>query len=71
VGRPWGVTLFWLLLCVVVPSALFRIGMAVVNRLRPRAPATTAAAAVPGNTPALPWFAPGASPPAHRKEPSS
>ena len=73
VGRPWGVTLFWLLLCVVVPSALFRIGMAVVNRLRPRAP--TVAAAVPDNTPdltpTLPWFAPGASPPAHRKEPSS
>jgi hypothetical protein len=72
VGRPWGVTLFWLLLCVVVPSALFRIGMAVVNHLRPRAPT---AAAVPDHTtdlaPTLPWFAPGASPPAHRKEPSS
>ncbi|MFI7385910.1 hypothetical protein [Streptomyces sp. NPDC049813] len=36
VGRPWGVTLFWLLLCVVVPAAVFRIGMAVVDRLRPR-----------------------------------
>ncbi|WP_409236820.1 hypothetical protein [Streptomyces sp. PA5.6] len=35
VGRPWGVTLFWLLLCVVVPAAVFRIGMAVVDRLRP------------------------------------
>ncbi|MFI0239645.1 hypothetical protein [Streptomyces sp. NPDC016845] len=36
VGRPWGVTLFWILLCVVVPAAAFRIGMAVVDRLRPR-----------------------------------
>ncbi|MFJ9040533.1 hypothetical protein ACIRF8_28625 [Streptomyces sp. NPDC102406] len=36
VGRPWGVTLFWALLCVVVPAAVFRIGMAVVDRLRPR-----------------------------------
>ncbi|MFG2607436.1 hypothetical protein ACGFT2_28410 [Streptomyces sp. NPDC048514] len=36
VGRPWGVTLFWLLLCLVVPAALFRIGMAVVDRVRPR-----------------------------------
>ncbi|WP_149828991.1 hypothetical protein [Streptomyces tailanensis] len=35
VGRPWGVTLFWLMLCVVVPAALFRIGMAVVDRVRP------------------------------------
>ncbi|WP_425424757.1 neocarzinostatin apoprotein domain-containing protein [Streptomyces aurantiacus] len=36
VGRPWGVTLFWILVCVVVPGALFRIGMAVVDRIRPR-----------------------------------
>ncbi|QTD98949.1 hypothetical protein S1361_16475 [Streptomyces cyanogenus] len=36
VGRPWGVTLFWILLCLVVPAALFRIGMAVVDRIRPR-----------------------------------
>ncbi|MFI8522540.1 hypothetical protein ACIGEZ_32800 [Streptomyces sp. NPDC085481] len=35
VGRPWGVTLFWLLLAVVVPAALFRIGMAIVDRVRP------------------------------------
>ncbi|WP_443080292.1 hypothetical protein [Streptomyces sp. SP18BB07] len=35
VGRPWGVTLFWLMLCLVVPAALFRIGMAVVDRARP------------------------------------
>ncbi|MFI5976614.1 hypothetical protein [Streptomyces sp. NPDC051452] len=38
VGRPWGVTLFWLLLCLVVPAALFRVGMAVVDRLRPGGP---------------------------------
>ncbi|MFJ5301314.1 hypothetical protein [Streptomyces sp. NPDC088350] len=36
VGRPWGVTLFWILVCVVVPAALFRVGMAVVDRIRPR-----------------------------------
>ncbi|WP_426364202.1 hypothetical protein [Streptomyces sp. E-08] len=35
VGRPWGVTLFWVLLGVVVPAALFRTGMAVVDRARP------------------------------------
>ncbi|MFE5965596.1 hypothetical protein [Streptomyces sp. NPDC056463] len=39
VGRPWGVTLFWLLLAVVVPAALFRAGMAVVDRARPGASA--------------------------------
>lgn len=38
VGRPWGVTLFWVLLAVVVPAALFRTGMAVVDRVRPRHP---------------------------------
>ncbi|WP_189957855.1 hypothetical protein [Streptomyces alanosinicus] len=38
VGRPWGVTLFWLLLCLVIPAAVFRIGMAVVDRVRPRRP---------------------------------
>jgi len=38
VGRPWGVTLFWILLCVVVPAAVFRIGMVVVDRVRPRRP---------------------------------
>lgn len=36
VGRPWGVTVFWILLCVVVPGAVFRLGMAVVDRVRPR-----------------------------------
>ncbi|MES5822048.1 hypothetical protein [Streptomyces sp. RG80] len=38
VGRPWGVTLFWILVCLVVPAALFRIGMAVVDRVRPHRP---------------------------------
>ncbi|MET8409082.1 hypothetical protein ABZV34_13520 [Streptomyces sp. NPDC005195] len=42
VGRPWGVTLFWILLGVVVPAAVFRIGMAVVDRVRPRRPARRA-----------------------------
>ncbi|MER6013405.1 hypothetical protein [Streptomyces bluensis] len=37
VGRPWGVTLFWILLAVVVPAAVFRVGMAVVDHVRPRA----------------------------------
>ncbi|MGW2516515.1 hypothetical protein ACWC09_05670 [Streptomyces sp. NPDC001617] len=36
VGRPWGVTLFWILVCVVVPAAVFRAGMAIVDRIRPR-----------------------------------
>ncbi|MEU2287418.1 hypothetical protein ABZ614_36855 [Streptomyces sp. NPDC013178] len=36
VARPWGVTLFWILLCLVVPAAVFRVGMAVVDRVRPR-----------------------------------
>ncbi|WP_055530468.1 hypothetical protein, partial [Streptomyces graminilatus] len=36
VGRPWGVTLFWVLAAVVVPAAVFRVGMAVVDRVRPR-----------------------------------
>ncbi|MEW1634333.1 hypothetical protein AB0469_09680 [Streptomyces sp. NPDC093801] len=36
VARPYGVLLFWGLLLVVVPTALFRLGMAVVDRVRPR-----------------------------------
>ncbi|WP_055490229.1 hypothetical protein [Streptomyces sp. TP-A0356] len=39
VGRPWGVTVFWILVCLVAPAAVFRIGMAVVDRVRPRVPA--------------------------------
>ncbi|WP_436848563.1 hypothetical protein [Streptomyces asoensis] len=53
VGRPWGVTLFWILLCLVVPAAVFRVGMAVVDRVRPPRPArrpdrAPAAARAPG-----------------------
>ncbi|MGW7453663.1 hypothetical protein [Streptomyces sp. NPDC054787] len=36
VDRPYGVLLFWGLLLLVIPAALFRIGMAVVDRVRPR-----------------------------------
>ncbi|MEV7419342.1 hypothetical protein [Streptomyces sp. NPDC089919] len=36
VDRPYGVTLFWILLCLVVPAGVFRIGMAVVDKVRPR-----------------------------------
>ncbi|GHG77220.1 neocarzinostatin apoprotein domain-containing protein [Streptomyces griseocarneus] len=63
VGRPWGVTLFWILLGVVVPLAVFRAGMAVVDRVRPRTPAgAPEAAGNPGGAPALPWFTPAADP---------
>lgn len=44
VGRPWGVTLFWILLFLVVPAALFRIGMLVVDRARPRVPSAAGGA---------------------------
>ncbi|MGW6395623.1 neocarzinostatin apoprotein domain-containing protein [Streptomyces sp. NPDC055103] len=57
VGRPWGVTLFWVLLAVVVPAALFRIGMAVVDRARPaarRPAAGRASARVPRTRTAAP-----------------
>ncbi|MEJ8644055.1 hypothetical protein WKI68_27305 [Streptomyces sp. MS1.HAVA.3] len=37
VDRPYGVLLFWGLLLLVIPAAVFRIGMAVVDRVRPRA----------------------------------
>ncbi|MFE7133946.1 hypothetical protein ACFVIM_24125 [Streptomyces sp. NPDC057638] len=72
--RPWGVTVFWVLLAVVVPTGLFRIGMAVVDRIRPPATAgtprtvgTAGTQAPPAGPPAdavpsLPWFAPGAGP---------
>ncbi len=63
VSRPWGVTLFWILLCVVVPLALFRAGMAVVDRVRPRPPTgdRTREPGGPGAG-ALPWFTPEADP---------
>ncbi|MFI5766733.1 MULTISPECIES: hypothetical protein [unclassified Streptomyces] len=37
VARPYGVLLFWGLLLLVIPAGIFRIGMAVVDRVRPRA----------------------------------
>ncbi|MFE9930622.1 hypothetical protein [Streptomyces sp. NPDC005533] len=37
VDRPYGVLLFWGLLLLVIPAAVFRVGMAVVDRVRPRA----------------------------------
>ena len=81
VGRPWGVTLFWILLCVVVPAAVFRIGMAVVDKVRPRPAASrprlprhrprlrTRAAAPPVSTTttaSLPWFTPDSAPSENR-----
>ncbi|MEV6053235.1 hypothetical protein [Streptomyces sp. NPDC052107] len=78
VGRPWGVTLFWILLCLVVPAALFRIGMAVVDRVRPRRPGAARLTRTlrlpqlprtggrttepPPTNPTLPWFAPDSVP---------
>ncbi|MEU2392950.1 neocarzinostatin apoprotein domain-containing protein [Streptomyces sp. NPDC007369] len=72
VSRPYGVLLFWGLLLLVVPAGLFRAGMAVVERARPRAtpavtaPAAPAAPTAPATAPApttttattavLPWF---------------
>ncbi|MFI2204520.1 hypothetical protein ACH47Z_27790 [Streptomyces sp. NPDC020192] len=76
VGRPWGVTLFWVLLCLVVPAALFRIGMAAVDRVRPRRPGgahrtrtvprlprpRSRTPEPPPSTPTLPWFSPDSVP---------
>ncbi|WP_260868043.1 neocarzinostatin apoprotein domain-containing protein [Streptomyces sp. SAJ15] len=62
VGRPWGVTLFWILLGCVVPVAVFRAGMAVVDRLRPPAVARAPDEAVEGGAAALPWFVPEPAP---------
>ncbi|MGK5544015.1 neocarzinostatin apoprotein domain-containing protein [Streptomyces sp. URMC 127] len=56
VGRPWGVVLFWVLLGCVVVVGLFRVGMLVVDRVRPRPPAGD------GDR-GLPWFVPGTLPP--------
>lgn len=59
---PWGVTAFWILLALVVPAALFRIGMAVVDRLRP--PGPRHALRAPGGKPV-------AAPPAAPQDPDS
>ncbi|MFI1017611.1 neocarzinostatin apoprotein domain-containing protein [Streptomyces sp. NPDC020965] len=78
VGRPWGVTIFWVLLAVVVPAALFRIGMAIVDRVRPnrvaRGPARHRARAATGpaeptattTTAVLPWFTADSAPSENR-----
>ncbi|MEV7991798.1 hypothetical protein AB0O67_07745 [Streptomyces sp. NPDC086077] len=76
VGRPWGVTLFWVLVCLVVPAAVFRAGMAVVDRVRPRRPGGVRHRRLPMRLPCpsarrrpqppsnstLPWFTPDADP---------
>ncbi|MEU7029630.1 hypothetical protein AB0A60_23490 [Streptomyces sp. NPDC046275] len=68
VGRPWGVTLFWVLLALVVPAALFRIGMAVVDRVRPPLGGRRARGRTPAHAP-TPASAPvSASPSASASE---
>ncbi|MCJ1678912.1 hypothetical protein MTF65_16520 [Streptomyces sp. APSN-46.1] len=72
VDRPYGVLLFWGLLLVVIPAALFRAGMAVVDRVRPRVPAVRGSAPPPrsgrpaespqASTAVLPWFTPDSEP---------
>lgn len=63
VDRPYGVLLFWGLLLLVIPAAVFRIGMAVVDKVRPREPGggrhrgvrlPDAAAAVTARLPGIP-----------------
>ncbi|MFD9410930.1 hypothetical protein ACFWBN_28445 [Streptomyces sp. NPDC059989] len=64
VDRPYGVLLFWGLLLLVIPAAVFRIGMAVVDKVRPRTPGASgrhrgarlpdAAAAVTARLPRIP-----------------
>ena len=53
--RPWGVALFWALLYLVVPVALFRLGLYLLAR---RHPFPVAAPVEPPYLP-LPWFPPG------------
>ncbi|MFI9831812.1 hypothetical protein ACIHIX_29490 [Streptomyces sp. NPDC051913] len=72
VGRPWGVTLFWVLVCLVVPAALFRAAMAVIDRARPRRPGRPSRAAARLRMPELTLRLPGAhSGPAEQPPPSS
>ncbi|WP_329384735.1 hypothetical protein OG625_23880 [Streptomyces sp. NBC_01351] len=53
VDRPYGVLVFWGLLLLVIPAALFRIGMAVVDKVRPReTPAGGRHRGVPPESPA-------------------
>ncbi|MEW2632729.1 hypothetical protein AB0903_13990 [Streptomyces sp. NPDC048389] len=52
---PWGVTIFWVLLALVVPAAVFRVGMAVVDKVRPPRPRHARAAPAPAApAPAVP-----------------
>jgi len=59
VGRPWGVTLFWVLVCLVVPAALFRVAMAGIDRVRPRRPGRSSRAAARLRMPELTLRLPG------------
>jgi hypothetical protein len=69
VGRPWGVTLFWVLVCLVVPAAVFRAGMAVVDRVRPARPGGRARARRLGvRWPPLPSRLPGTGRPAPERQ---
>ncbi|OXS35249.1 hypothetical protein [Streptomyces sp. XY006] len=75
VGRPWGVILFWALVLLVVPAALFRLALAVLDHARPRSPGHAARPArrpwrLPGpprRPSALPWVASDADPPGSRR----
>ncbi|KUN98284.1 hypothetical protein AQJ67_28190 [Streptomyces caeruleatus] len=58
VGRPWGVTLFWILVCLVVPAAVFRVGMAVVDRVRPRQTTRRRGLRLPGPALRIPGLKP-------------
>ncbi|MEU9087010.1 hypothetical protein [Streptomyces sp. NPDC048357] len=68
VDRPYGVLLFWGLLLLVIPAAVFRVGMAVVDKVRPRAASAAgrhrgagpaeAASAVTARLPRLPALRP-------------
>ncbi|MEU0369946.1 hypothetical protein ABZ070_06705 [Streptomyces sp. NPDC006283] len=77
VSWPWGVTVFWILLALVVPAAVFRVGMAVVDRIRPPGPRharprRAGAAGEPADgtatatAAALPWFTPDSAPSENR-----
>ncbi|MGW1775005.1 hypothetical protein [Streptomyces sp. NPDC002104] len=74
VARPYGVLLFWGLLLLVIPAGVFRIGMAVVDKVRPRdagrhrghRPQPDPAAAVTARLPRIPAVRGPARAPARR-----